>query len=221
MLASLLLLAAAQAAPTWTSLQAATGWVQLTEAQTDVGLVSVETHEIDGTRCYRASTEVHVERWRLVEVALDVASAPRWSTAGLVQAEVLGQTENTVDYWQYLDLPGWTLAHDRFWFQRMTHVVDGPSGDIVHWTTLPNGGPYPDAWMQVHADHPDAIEPRVNVGGWVFTGEAPTRATYSLCTGAGGALPQIVEEAATRQALPNTVADFVREAKRRAGLIGS
>jgi hypothetical protein len=71
-------------------------------------------------------------------------------------------------------------------------------------------------YQKVKDEHPNAVEPTVNVGSWVFdAGDSGVKMTYSICTRPGGSIPVAIQNAATRRTLPDTLGDVVREARRR------
>lgn len=211
-----LYVSAALAAPTWADIAATTAWTTDSTVDTsDAGKVEISTATIGGVSCFRAvaTTDATVEA--LAATVMDVPGTIRWSTAGVTEAENLSKGATAFDYYQYLDVPGWTMSSDRFWFLHGTLTKEA-SGTMFRWERLIDGGAYAEKYKAVKAAHPDAIEPPVNVGGWLFTGAAPTtKITYSLCTDSGGSIPQFVQTAATRRTLPDTLSDAVREAKKR------
>ena len=155
----------------------------------------------------------------LIAVATDVPSAVRWSTAGLTKSELLGKSGNNIDYWQYLDVPGWTMSADRFWFVRSSVNTD-PADAWEKWDMLDAGGSYAAKYAEVKAAYPDAIEPTVNIGEWRFKpdGAGATAVQYLVCTNPGGSIPASIQSAAEQRTLPDTVADLIREGRKRAGL---
>jgi hypothetical protein len=211
------LAATALAAPTHAQLEAAS-WSSIgSRAHADAGTVQLYSAPIGGLTCLKGSASVAVPPATLLAVASDIPSATRWSTAGLTRSELLSKSGSTLQYWQYLDIPAWTMASDRFWFLQSTI---GTSGNLSYlkWSPLPAGHPHAAKVQAVRAEHPDAVEPAVNVGGWYFKANgATTTVDYLVCTDPGGSIPAAVQSAAERRTLPDTVGDLVREAKRRAG----
>lgn len=212
----LLIAATALAAPTWADIKAHGSWeTYSTRSSKDAGEVQVLKATIGGILCFKGLAKTSVSGDKLLEVSMDVPGSPRWSSAGVTEAEVLGQTPTTMDYYQYLDVPGWTLSADRFWFLAGT-VDNGQGMWSFSWTHLNQGGPYNTRWKQVKEAHPDAVEPPINVGGWIFRREgAQTRIEYFICSDTGGSIPTSVQNAATTRTLPDTVGDLVKEAKKR------
>ena len=147
-----------------------------------------------------------------METVTDIPSATRWSTAGLTQSTLLGQSGNSLDYLQYLDVPAWTFSSDRFWILRGTKKISG-SHYVFSWTRLGDkGGPYRSAYDAVLAANSSAVEPPLNVGAWEFTQSgSTTTVTYTICTDSGGSVPRSIQNAATKKTLPDTVGDLVRE----------
>jgi hypothetical protein len=148
-------------------------------------------------------------------VAADIEGAIQWSTAGVTAAKTLARTDTLLDYFQFLDVPGWTMANDRFWFLHGT--IERSGGAIVfRWDRLVDGGAYSAFYQQVRAEHPDAVEVPINVGAWVFTPkDGATQMQYYVCTETGGNIPGAVQGVATTRTLPDNLADVVREAGKR------
>lgn len=122
----------------------------------------------------------------------DIPREPEWSTAGLTEAELLSSSGDTLDDYELLDLPRWTLSADRYWFLR-GHVEQTGGSATFWWERLTEGGAHRERWEQVRAAHPRAIEPPVNVGGWVFTQTGVgTAVECTLCTDTGGPIPSAV-----------------------------
>lgn len=210
--------ASALASPSWSDIQANTTWkTEATVDTSDAGPVEIASATIGGVSCFRgiANTDASVDK--LTDTVMDVPGTVKWSTAGVTEAVDLSPVGSAFDYYQYLDVPGWTMSSDRFWFLHGTLSKDG-SNTIFRWERLVDGGSYADKFKAVKTAHPDAVEPPVNVGGWMFTSGSPTvKITYFVCTDSGGSIPQFVQTAATRKTLPDTLSDAVREAHRRMG----
>ncbi len=201
--------------PTWSAIQSG-GWVHHATRKHDVvGKVEVYAKTVAGVECFQGVTTTTYTPEQLLEVAADIEGAMRWSTAGVTEAATLKRTDTLLDYFQYLDVPGWTMANDRFWFLR-GHIVRGDGAITFHWDRLVDGGPYAARYQQVIADHPDAVDIPMNVGGWVFTPvDGSTRIQYLICTNTGGSIPTAVQSVATTRTLPDNLGDIVREAAKR------
>jgi hypothetical protein len=215
---ALTLAAVALGKPTHAQIESAS-WKQVASRDTDQGTVLVYSGMVAGMECFRGTGSTPVPVPKLFEVATDIPSATRWSTAGLSQSEWLTKSATTLEYWQYLDVPGWTMSADRFWFVRSTvHVADDVAWE--KWDALLGGGPHAAKFAEVAAAHPDAVEPTVNIGEWLFKADGTGNSTvdYMVCTDPGGSIPMAIQSAATRRTLPDTVADLVREARKRAGM---
>lgn len=214
----ILLAAAAFAVPTHEQIESA-AWKQVaTRDHADAGTVTVYQANIGGMDCFRGTAVTPAPMDKLLEVATDVPSATKWSTAGLTKSEVLGKHGSTMEYWQYLDVPGWTMSSDRFWFVTGTYSSSATLS-YLRWDELASGGAYGTKYSEVKATYPDAVETVVNIGGWYFKPDAGgTLVDYDVCTDPGGSIPAAVQSAATRRTLPDTVGDLIREAKHRAGL---
>lgn len=211
----LVLSATAFAAPTHAQIASAP-WSQVTTANhADAGEVGIWTASIGGIDCFRGTAVTDVGPDKLLAVVADVEGAKSWSSAGITEAKLLSKSGNTIEYYQYLDVPGWTMSSDRFWFLTST-LEPGTDKAALKWSPLVNGGAHSAYYEEIKAAHPDAIEPTANVGSWVFERQPDgTHLTYSVCTLPGGSIPTMVQNAATRKTLPDTVGDAVRAARKR------
>lgn len=209
---------AAHAAPTHAAMESA-NWTHLTDREhDDAGTVKVYSGSVAGVSCFKATAETSdVDGKTMLDVVSDVVGAKKWSSAGVTQAELLGRNGNTITYYQYLDVPNWTMASDRYWF--LTSVIDETPGKrSLKWQKIDPSSPHAARYESFKAENSKAVEPPVNVGGWYFTDDDfGMSITYLICTDAGGSIPTAVQSAATRKTLPDTVGDAVREAKRRLG----
>ena len=210
-----LVIAFATANPTHASIDSAS-WTEITrKTHADAGEVVVLGTKVSGVECFRGTATTDVPGAKLLDVVADVESAVRWSTAGVTEAKLLSRSGSRLEYYQFLDVPGWTMAADRFWFLTST-VESGSDRWALKWSRLEQGGAHKAAFDQVLVDHPGAVEPPVNVGSWVFsTANGATQMTYSVCTDSGGSIPAAVQSAATKKTLPDTLGDVVREARKR------
>jgi predicted DNA-binding WGR domain protein len=206
-------LAAAQ--PTQAAIDAAS-WRPLTTRKNDAGEVAVFEASIAGLTCFRGEVVAALPVDALLAAALDIPGCTRWSTAGVRESVVLARGGDWIEYYQYLDVPNWTMASDRFWFLRLTHTAS-PTKGTIRWDRMgERGGTHNARYEAVAAANPSAVEPVINVGNWTFeVGPTGTRVDYRVCTNPGGSIPVMVQNAATKQTLPDTVADVVREATRR------
>ncbi len=207
----------ASAKPTHAEIESA-AWKQVASRDPDQGAVLVHTAVVAGMECYRGTGTTPASVAKLIEVATDIPSAVRWSTAGLTKSELLAKRGHTLEYWQYLDVPGWTMSADRFWFVRSETSIT-PDLAYEKWDALLGGGPHSAKFAEIKAAYPDAVEPLVNIGEWLFksAGQGQTAVDYLVCTDPGGSIPAAIQSAATRRTLPDTVADIMREARRREG----
>ncbi|MCB9674789.1 MAG: hypothetical protein H6737_06705 [Alphaproteobacteria bacterium] len=177
--------------------------------------IEIRLKTIDGTRCLQGTTVVGLDRDVLYDVVTDVPAAKDFSSETLLAAEVLGRDGKSVDYYQHLDVPGWTMANDRFWVLRGT---DTSAGDVrsFRWERFDWRTAYPELAKRIEADHKGSVEPDPNYGSWRFEpADGKTRAVYTLCSNPGGSLPEWVQKAAATRTLPGTIGDVMREAGRR------
>ena len=208
----------ARADLTWAEIAAEDDWTTTaTRQHDDAGTVTVLRATIDGVQCFQGQATVDVEPRYLLEVAMDIDGTPQWaSTADVTEAATLLRKGDVLDYYQMMDVPGWTLSRDRFWFLRGTSRRDGGTLSFT-WEKLDEGGSHSTTYQEFVTEHSKAIEPPINAGGWVFTpGAAGTAIRYHICTDAGGEIPQKLQAFATSSTLPDTVGDLVREARKRA-----
>lgn len=205
--------------PDPTMITAADGWTFDSELQQEeLGTIRLYTRTIADVPCYRVRTVTGVPVDTLLATVTDVRSVPRWSSNGVTESKVLGDEGGAIDYVQYLDIPGWTMASDRFWFIR-GRVERGARGAAMwRWEKLDAGGRHADFYSDFLARHADAVEVPINSGAWSFqpTANGQTELWYSVCTDSGGSLPSALKATASRRTMPLAVADLVREAKRRA-----
>jgi hypothetical protein len=206
---------AAFAAPTHDQIASAT-WSQVTTANhADAGTVGIWTVNLGGIDCFRGTAVTEVGPDKLLLVAADVEGAKSWSSAGITEAKLLSKAGSKIEYYQYLDVPSWTMSSDRFWFLQST-LESSADRTTLKWSPLVGGGAHAAFYQEVKANHPDAVEPTANVGSWVFERQGDgTHITYSVCTLPGGSIPTMVQNAATRKTLPDTVGDLVRAARKR------
>jgi hypothetical protein len=205
----------AAAAPTHGAIDSAS-WAPVTTVKNDnLGEVAIWKATVGGVECFRGTATTDVSPEKLLDVVADVEGAKRWSSAGISEAKLLSRSGSHMAYYQYLDVPGWTMASDRFWFLEST-LERSPQRSSLKWTPLEGGGAHADVYHKVKSDHPNAVEPPVNVGSWVFEAAAGGVAMkYSICTLPGGSIPVAIQNAATRRTLPDTLGDVVREARKR------
>lgn len=211
----LISLSLAFADPSHAAIDAAT-WSELARKNhSEAGEILIQSASIEGVDCFRGVATTDVPGAKMLDVVADVEGAVSWSTAGLADAKLLAKNGNRMDYYQFLDVPGWTMASDRFWF--LTSVVESTDTRwSLKWNRLEQGGAHKAAYDAFKAKHSSAVEPPVNAGSWVFeTTSTGTRMTYSVCTDSGGSIPAAVQSAATRKTLPDTLGDVVREARAR------
>ena len=210
----LLSFSASAATPTWANIKADAGWTYDSTMKAESGEIEVATRTIDGVACFRAKAKVAANPDKLLQVASDINGSKTWSSAGLAEAKLITSNGSALDYYQVLDVPGWTMASDRFWF--LHGIVEKTPGNIVfRWERLNEGGPHNATWKAIKAKYPSAVEPPINVGGWVFSGTGTVDVRYFICTDSGGAIPQTLQVAATRRTLPATLDDLVKEARKR------
>ncbi len=206
---------AALAAP-WGVLNNTDGWEDWGRKSSDVGDVAVRYKEIDGLRCIEGRTVVPEAPASLLRVAMDIESATRWSSQGLVASRTLVKSPDRVDYYQYLDVPNWTLVADRYWLLRGRVVREGAK-TLFRWERVEDAA-YADAHAEAKERSTSAIEPPVNWGEWMFNPtEAGTDVAYRACVDVGGSIPDGIAQWVAKRTLPGTIADLVLEARQGGG----
>ncbi len=202
------------ATPSWDKLHSHQGWKHDKTVKTTVGDVEIYIKNIDGFPCFLGSSLVQgLEKELLLKVATDIPSHSRWSSAGLIESEILSSTDKHLDYYQHLDLP---FVSDRFWFLR-GFVQRSGRETIFRWDRLIDGGPHKKRHKAVLAKHPGAVEPPVNIGGWSFVSkDAALLVRYYICTNPGGSVPRSFQQIGTARTLPNNIRDLIVEGKKRA-----
>ena len=205
--------------PTHAQIESAS-WTFLSERDHDVaGVVKVYNAQIAGRECYQARVSVDLPQSAMSNVITDLDGALQWSTAGLMESKILGKKGNTLYYYQVLDVPGYTMASDRFWYNQGVVSQEGDEW-TMRWSLLEEGGDYKDHYLETKARHSGAVFIDMNVGAWRLIpdgGPDKNKVTYSICSDSGGSLPAWLQAQASKQTLPDTVGDMIREAKKRHG----
>jgi hypothetical protein len=206
----------ASADPTWAEIQAVDDWIEHgTREHDDAGTVVVWRTQLDEVYCFHGQATVDVDAELLLTVATDMESAMEWSSADVAEAETLSRSGGVIEYYQYLDVPRWTLSKDRFWFLRGRTVRTGGAITFV-WGRLDEGGAHNARYLEVIEAHPDAIEVPVNSGAWVFEPDGDgTVVHYYVCSISGGHIPEKLGMMVTTTTLPDNIGDLVREGRRR------
>lgn len=209
---------AGAAEPDFPLLLSDSGWEDVgTRSHDDIGTVDIKLKKIDGAPCLMGTVAAEVEADVLYDVVSDIPSAMAWSTAGLTKSKVLGRSGATVDYLQFLDVPNWTMASDRFWVLRGKDASESGTR-AFRWWKFDAEAAYPETFAQIAEENSGALQPDVNWGQWMFTPEGgKTIVKYLVCTDPGGSMPEWLGKAAATRTLPDTVADVVREGRKRAG----
>ncbi len=212
------LLSSAALAADFDTLLADSGWEVVAEPSTkETGPIDLRLKVIDGTQCLRGRAVVDVPIANLYDVITDVPSAKNFSSETLLESKVIGHSGASVDYYQHLDVPSWTMASDRFWVLRGAPADEGTTR-AFRWQRFDWRAAYPDLAKSIDTDHSSAVEPTPNWGTWQFTpSDNGTVAVYYICTNPGGSLPEWLARRAAVQTFPDTMGDVVREAMKRAG----
>ena len=215
MLTTLVLSLATAAEPRWDQLTTSTGWESVATKSSDFGAVAVYHKKIDGIDCLTGVLNTDAKAETLMAVVHDVPSSLQWSSADLVYSETLGRSSGAIQFWQYINIPNWTLVADRFWVGEGRTSTVGESQKF-RWNRLDATGAYPALVEKARATDSGAVEPPTNWGEWTFTPvNGQTEVIYRACADVGGRIPESVQRWIATQTLPDTIADLVREARRR------
>lgn len=191
------------------------GWSAVHTRKRDAGDVEIWVKYLDGLPCLRGETTAEVDSAQMMAAVSDVPSALRWSSAGLTESRVVGRGDGWVEFHQYLDVPNWTLAADRYWILRGQWIPAPSGGGTYQWNKVPDTV-HADVRASVLKSNPKAIEPPVNFGAWSFTPEnGKTRVRYEICTDTGGSLPTSLQRFIATRTLPDTLDDLLKEAQLR------
>lgn len=202
------------ASPTHAEIESA-GWTKVTRAHhNDAGAIDISKVRLGEVDCYQGISAVDgVAVERLLHIVTDIVSAPAWLTSGVTEGRILARTGDHLEYYQHLDVPSWTFASDRHWFLQGDIDREGP-GLAFRWDRLPTDR-HATTRQSIEQARPGAVEPPINVGGWYFEARGDkVQVRYIICSDTGGSMPRMLQNAATRQAMPDTIGDLVREARR-------
>jgi hypothetical protein len=163
---------------------------------------------------------VDVDGEKLFDAIVDFAHQAGLSVdIPLTRSVVLKTSGNTVDFWQYLDVPGWTLANDRFWFVRavISRDIGGVKGHHKQTWQEIDASLYPDALKEAQAIDADAVLTPLNYGSWevVPLGGGKTQLIYRVISDPGGRLPKSAQALATGRTLPDNLLQFEEAARKR------
>ncbi len=178
--------------------------------------VQIRIKYVGDRPCLVGEADVEVGKDKLLSVATDIEGAMSWSSAPMEASRTLGNDGDVVHYFQLLDTPRWTLTKDRYWVLagRIHNRSDGSVA--FQWNRFDWKTRYPDLVDELERDHEDAIEPPVNYGEWRFTPNGTkTNVRYYVCSDTGGKLSEGVQKLASKETLPDTVADLIIAARKR------
>jgi hypothetical protein len=207
---------ASAAEPAWALLSTHDGWEKVAHRDTDVGSVDVLYRRIGDTHCLQGVVATPLTPPQILAVAEDIDGTMKWSKAGLAASKLLKRTADGIEFYQWLDIPDWTLVTDRYWVLRGKEEALANGVMRFRWTRIDAATAYPDLYRNLSGNG-TAIEVPVNWGEWSLApSEGATEVSYRVCTDVGGALPEWLQKVVAQRTLPDTVADVLREAKARA-----
>ena len=186
------------------------------------GGVDIYKKQLDGVEiaAFKGEKIVDVDPTRLFDTIIDFDHQVGLSDdIPLLHSAVLGTTANTIDFWQYLDVPSWTLANDRYWFSRATisRDIGGVSGHHKETWQRIDESAYPAALARAKATDEDAVMTPLNYGSWevIPQGGGRTKLIYIVVSDPGGRLPKAAQAMATGKTLPDNLLQFEAAAKGR------
>lgn len=199
----------------WSVFEDGQAWSELATREREGLTVRVRHRLHDDVNCFEGRTRAEVAPEALLAAAVDIEGAPAWSAAPLPRSEVLHREGTTLHYVQHVDIPDWTLVHDRFWVLRGEPATLDGGTTRFRWTRLDAASTYPAVHAELTGDAVDALEVPVNWGEWHFTPtpDGPTDIAYRVCTDAGGAVPTWLQRVTTRKTLPDVVINLIGAAK--------
>ena len=138
----------------------------------------------------------------------------------LIRSKVLKRSGNTLHVFAYLDVPGWTLANDRYWFveAKIYSNLNGRKGHHKQtWRQL-DSSLYPKQVQLARKLSKKAVQVELNHGSWetIPLKNGKTKLVYRVLSSPGGKIPSGAQALATGQTLPANLLQFEAEAKRRA-----
>ncbi len=185
--------------------------------------VDVFKKDIDGVRIpgFRGEKVVAASSDSLFSLLVDLNNHVRISKRiPLVISEVISSSGNTLEFFQLVATPSWTMARDRCWFNRaeILRNVDGEAGrHRLTWKGL-DPAPFSEYLEKVLVDYPNALVIPLSVGSWevVPIGPKSTRLIYRVLTDPGGKIPANLQELVTGRTLPDNLLQFETAAAERA-----
>ncbi|MEC7984584.1 MAG: hypothetical protein VX278_05440 [Myxococcota bacterium] len=194
------------------SLYEEAGWEHVGTSKTKEGTVTLRFKVISKTPCVQGSITVDTPASVLYEVVTDIPAIKKFSSETFVAAELLSENATHLEYYQHLDTPNWTFAADRFWVLRAQKIAQKHTLGI-QWDRFEWKEKYPDLAKRIGTK---PIEPVMNFGAWIFQEEnQKTLVKYYICSDPGGNIPYWIKKKAAKTTLPGTVADVMREGRRR------
>ena len=171
---------------------------------------------------FRGEKVVAVASDRLFAMLVDFNSHAGMSDrVPLAISEVLKVQGDSIEFFQLVDTPSWTMARDRAWFNRAV-VSRNHLGEAGRhrqtWETL-TPEHYPDYWQAVLKRYPRVLHLSFSFGSWEVlpVGPESTRLIYTIITHPGGRIPDGLHSFVTGQTLPDNLLQFEEAALRQAG----
>jgi hypothetical protein len=107
------------------------------------------------------------------------------------------------------------MVYDRYWIME-GHTASIGDARRFRWNRIDAAKRYPAAVARAQAIEAGAVEPPVSWGEWLFTPKnGLTEVSYRNCVDVGGRLPMSIQTWVATRTMPDTVADLIREAKKR------
>ncbi|MCB9680589.1 MAG: hypothetical protein H6733_03885 [Alphaproteobacteria bacterium] len=199
----------------WDVLRDPEGWEEVAARDIDIGQVVVSRREIGGMWCLRADADTKASADTLMDVLWDIPHAPDWSSNTLLVSEVLEPGDDHMVFWQHLDVPGWTLVHDRYWVLAVDAIRE-PDALGFAWERVDAEQDWPDVVAKAEGFDKGAMQPPIMWGEWRFE-RTPglTHVVWRGCQDIGGRVPLWLQVWASGRSLPAAVADLVHAAEQR------
>jgi hypothetical protein len=187
-------------------------WSEVGTRRSDVGEIHLRARYVEAIGCVEGTATVEVDPEALLSVADHMAKAPEWSSAPLTISEELERDGEGFVLFQVLDVPGWTLANDRFWTIRAEPAALAEGVTRYRWHRVDS-----TTWPRVaEIVGARAVEPPVNYGEWLFTPAGTGSAVqYRACADFGGRVPAPIQRWINTQQVPALIEELVAEAARQ------
>jgi hypothetical protein len=207
------LIAAALAASPTAVLDDPNGWTSIGTRASALGPIEVRSRAVGSVTCYEGVAHAEADPDALLAVTRRMARANEWSSSRLTVSRELARDGESFVLFQVLDVPGWTLASDRYWVLRGTNTwLPGGAGEYRYERV--DAAAWPEVAATLSGLGLNAIELPMNFGKWRFDPEGSgARVTYRGCASFGGALSSGIQSWLALQQLPTMMEELVGAAR--------